>query len=163
MKPSRTNPASLYANTITNDRHLRIKWPFSEYRQCCKAIVRNCIIPVSKNPFLGYYFGVVGEEESGGSGELREDAQQPYAQQSGHSSETGGSAYGYTNIDVGKLDPENYERQMHASGQWHIWTGLYGPATIDVSSGTPVIRRGAMPALGREVSSACWVIFKMLR
>lgn len=121
-----------------------------DYRQVCKAIVRNFILHAT-DPYLARYFGVYGDDDAGGLDERRDDAQQPFAQQSGHARGTAGFAYGFTQVDIGRLDGEAFERQLQASQQWHIWGGIYGPVAIDTSDGSSRIFRSIRPPLGHQV------------
>lgn len=144
---------SLLHNTTkpnTHDRYLDVSLGFREYRQVCKAIVRNFILG-STDAYVARYFGVFGDEEGGGFEELRGEEQQAHAQQSGHALGTAGWAYGFTQVDIGRLDGEAFERQLGASSQWHIYGGVYSVVVIDFGDGVPRITRKVMPPLGRKV------------
>lgn len=135
-------------NTIHS--YLKVSLGFRDYRQVCKAIVRNFMLG-STDPYVARYFGVFGDEEDGGFEERRGDDQQPFAQQSGHARGTAGSTYGFTQLDIGRLDGEAYERMLDASSQWHIYGGVYSVVEIDFSDGVARITRRIMPPLGHKV------------
>lgn len=123
---------------------------FRDYRQVCKATVRNFMLG-STDAYVARYFCVFGDEEGGGFDELRGEEQQAHAQQSGHALGTAGWAYGFTQVDIGRLDGEAYERQLRASSQWHIYGGVYSVVVIDCSDGVVRIKREVMPPLGHKV------------